>query len=130
MAQNQDNPYTDMKKTLETIAIEDGRYSSEIIRFVYEGLAYTVKTLADEPGHVTGQLLCEGLRQLAMKKWGRLAKLVLETGGITKTNDFGQIVWLLIENKWMSAQPSDSIEDFDNIYDFDSFKSDFNPDPA
>ena len=42
------------------------------------------------------------------------------------TRDFGQIVYLMIEHKWMSAQPTDSIEDFDDVYDFDViFKKQF-----
>ncbi len=116
----------EMKKKLETIAREDGRYNPCIVRFVYEGLAYTLKKEADEPGHITGQALCMGLKDMAVEKWGRLAMLVLNTGGIKTTGDFGEIVFLLIKNKWMSAQPADSIEDFSNIYDFKTvFKDQF-----
>jgi uncharacterized repeat protein (TIGR04138 family) len=115
-----------MKKSLEQIAKEDGRYGSGGVRFVYEGLGYTAKRIADEPRHVTGQTLCEGLKRLAIERWGRLSMLVLGTWGIKKTRDFGEIVYLMIDNKWMSAQPSDSIEDFDNVYDFQTaFKDEF-----
>ena len=35
-------------------------------------------------------------------------------------------VYLMIANKWMSAQPADTIEDFDNVYDFKTtFKDQF-----
>jgi uncharacterized repeat protein (TIGR04138 family) len=44
--------------------------------------------------------------------------LVLNTWDIRTTRDFGEIVFLMIKHKWMSAGPSDSIEDFDSIYDF------------
>ncbi len=116
----------EMKKKLETIAREDGRFSPGIVRFVYEGLAYTLKKEADEPGHITGQALCMGLKDMAVEKWGRLAMLVLNTGGIKTTGDFGEIVFLLIKNKWMSAQPADSIEDFSGVYDFKTiFKDQF-----
>ena len=109
-----------MKRDVEQIAREDGRYSHQAVRFVYEGLTHTVKNIADEPGHVSGQLLCEGLRQLALKKWGRLSLLVLDSWGVKTTRDFGEIVWLMIQNELMSAQPADTIDDFDNIYDFKS----------
>ena len=115
-----------MKKNLEKIARKDGRFSPQIIRFVYEGLGYTAKNVAAEPEHVTGEKLCEGLKKLAIEKWGRLAMLVLSTGGIKSTRDFGEIVYLMIKHKWMSAQPTDSIEDFDNVYDFKTvFKDQF-----
>ena len=115
-----------MKKNLEEIAAEDGRFCADVIEFVYEGLGYTMKNIVDEPGHVTGQLLCEGLRKLAVERWGGLAKLVLNNWGISSTNDFGQIVYLMIKHKWMSAQPADSFEDFSNVYDFQTvFKDQF-----
>lgn len=115
-----------MKKKLEEIAGEDGRYSPKAVRFVYEGLGYTVKKIADEPYHVTGQVLCEGLKKLALKKWGRLAALVLNSWGIKTTRDFGEIVYLMIKHKWMSTQPSDSIDDFNDVYDFKTvFKDKF-----
>ena len=115
-----------MKKKLEEIAGEDGRFSPNAVKFVYEGLGYTAKKNAAEPAHVTGQILCEGLRKLALKKWGRLAMLVLNNWGIKTTQDFGEIVYLMIKHKWMSAQPTDSIDDFNNIYNFKTtFKDNF-----
>lgn len=114
------------KITIEEIAERDGRYNPRAVRFVYEGLGYTAKKIASEPGHVTGQVLCEGLRQMAMEKWGRLALLVFSTWQIKTTKDFGQIVYLLIKNKWMKAQPTDSIDDFNDVYDFKTaFKDSF-----
>ena len=107
-----------MKKKLEQIAREDGRFSPQALRFVHEGLGHTVKKVVAEPGHVSGQALCEGLRHLAVKKWGRLAMLVLNSWGVKTTHDFGQIVYLMIEHKWMSDQPADSIDDFNDVYDF------------
>ena len=115
-----------MKRSLEQISEEDGRFTHEALKFVYDGLGYTVKNLVDEPGHVTGQTLCTGLKELAIKKWGRLAMLVLNTWGIKTTNDLGEIVYLMIENKWMSSQPTDTIADFSEVYDFKSvFKDGF-----
>ena len=115
-----------MKKNLEKIAREDGRYNSKAVKFVYEGLGYTAKKILVEPAHVTGQTLCEGLKKLAVEKWGRLAVLVLNSWNIKTTRDFGEIVYLMIKNKWMSAQPTDSIDDFNDVYDFKAvFKDQF-----
>ena len=115
-----------MKKKLEEIARGDGRFSPEAIKFVYEGLGYTAKKITAEPDHVSGQILCEGLRRSAIERWGRLAMLVLNTWGVKTTRDFGEIVYLMIKHKWMSTQPADSIDDFNGVYDFKTvFKDQF-----
>lgn len=107
-----------MKRTIEEIAKETGLYSPTAFKFVYEGLGYTVQNITKEPRHVSGQTLCEGLRRMALDKYGRLAPLVLKSWGIRTTRDFGEIVYTLIDYEWMSAQPSDSIDDFNDVYDF------------
>ena len=108
----------EMKKNLEQIAREDGRFSPTGIKFVYEGLSLTAKKITVEPRHVSGQTLCEGLKKLAIEKWGRMAIVVLNAWGIKTTRDFGEIVWLMIRHKWMSAAGGDSIDDFNDVYDF------------
>ena len=107
-----------MKSDLDEIARADGRYSPAAFRFVYEGLEYTVKNVVQERGHVSGQTLCEGLRQMALEQYGRLAWLVLRTWRVKATRDFGEIVYTLIDHEWMSTQPVDTIDDFNGVYDF------------
>jgi uncharacterized repeat protein (TIGR04138 family) len=107
-----------MKEKLDKIAREDGRYHPRGVRFVYDGLGYTMKNMLAEPQHVSGRTLCDGLKELALKRWGRLSLLVLNSWNIKTTRDFGEIVYLMIKHKWMSAQPTDTIEDFDDVYDF------------
>lgn len=115
-----------MKKSIEEIAVTTGRYSPAAFKFVYEGLGYTVQTITKEPQHVSGQTLCEGLRRMALERYGRLAGLVLKSWGIETTRDFGEIVYALIDCEWMSAQPTDTIDDFNTVYDFDTaFKDQF-----
>jgi uncharacterized repeat protein (TIGR04138 family) len=115
------------KKSLEEISEQDSRYNPKAVRFVYEGLGYTIRKSAGQPGHITGQTLCEGLRLLALEKWGLLAMLVLDSWHVKTTRDFGEMVYLLIRNNWMKAQPTDTIDDFNDVYDFktalkDSFR--------
>lgn len=122
----QDGQVCQMKKNFEQIAKEDCRFSPKAIKFVYEGLSFTVKKITVEPRHISGQTLCEGLRKLAVEKWGRLAMLVLNTWGINTTRDFGEIVYLMIRHKWMSAAETDSIDDFNDVYHFQTvFKDQF-----
>ena len=116
-----------MKESLEKIARDDGRYHPNAVKFVYEGLGHTMQNPVEEPpAHVSGQDLCESLRKLALKKWGRLAMLVLNNWNVRTTRDFGEIVYLMIKHQWMSAQPTDSIDDFNYVYDFKTaFKDQF-----
>jgi len=116
--QNLGKKSVNMKKKLEEIAKEDGRFSAGSLKFVYEGLGYTAKKTATEPNHITGQALCEGLKKLAIEKWGRLAMLVLNRWNIKTTRDFGEIVYLMIKHGWLSVQPTDSIDDFNDVYAF------------
>jgi len=107
-----------MKESLEQIAQADGRYSLGALKFVYEGLDYATSRIAAESEHVSARTLCEGLKKLAIEKWGRLAILVLNNWGVKNTRDFGEIVYLLIEHNRIKTQPTDSIDDFNDVYDF------------
>ena len=114
-----------MKKSIEEVARQDGRYHAKALKFVFEGLAETIdrirkeEGITDVPRHITGQELAWGLSNIACKQWGRLAGMVLRQWGIKSTRDFGEIVYLMIEHEWMTRQDTDSIEDFNNVYDFD-----------
>jgi uncharacterized repeat protein (TIGR04138 family) len=113
-------------KSIEEIAAEDGLYPMEAYQFVGMGLGYTTKKIkgdvdAPEPSrHVSGQELAQGLRELALKQWGRLAKAVLARWNIHSTDDFGRIVFRLVENQWMSKTENDRLEDFHKVYDFET----------
>jgi uncharacterized repeat protein (TIGR04138 family) len=117
-------------KSLEQIVEEVGLYPIEAYEFLHNGLAYTVQKVHGElkdpkavekkkkSYHVTGRDLSEGLREFALLRWGMLARTVLRRWGITKTEDFGRIVFALVENGHMSKTDDDTIEDFKNVFDF------------
>ena len=120
------------KKSIQQIIKENGRYPLPAVQFVREGLSRTVEQEHPEgatPGarrHISGAQLCEGLRQLALQRWGMLARSVLQRWNITGTRDFGEIVFLLVESGWMQKEPQDCLEDFENVYDFsEAFERDF-----
>lgn len=101
-------------------------FPAQAYQFVREGLAHTVKTIygdgsteEDESRHVTGQQLCLGLRDYAIKQYGLLAKTVLNTWGLHETGDFGRIVFSMIEAGLMRKTDEDTPEDFEGVFDFD-----------
>lgn len=68
--------------------------------------------------HVSGPDLCWGLRDYAHYRWGRLAVAVLASWSINTTDDFGRIVFDMIDHELMQKQPQDRLEDFRGIYEF------------
>lgn len=75
--------------------------------------------MSREELHVSGRDLCLGLRSLAIERYGSLAPVVLSKWGIRKTDDFGVIVFSLIEKGILSASPTDRLSDFSGVYDFE-----------
>lgn len=102
---------------------DDGRYPPAAYAFVQEGFEYTNEVIGAagqrESRHVSGQELCQGLRTLALRRWGLLAKTVLDHWNVHRTRDFGEIVYFLVRFDRMATQESDSINDFDDVYSFD-----------
>lgn len=113
---------------------DDPRYRREAYVFVRDGLDYANEVLGlgkqasgkkkakgkARRRHVTGQELCQALRQFAVDQYGYMAKTVLNSWGIHKTGDFGEIVYNLIKAKVMTKSEEDRREDFDDVYDFEA----------
>ena len=114
---------------------DDQRYKLEAYQFVRDGLQYAQEHLklgekkptshqSDEgpkvEQHLTGQQLCEAIRQYAVSQYGLMAKTVLNSWGLHTTSDFGEVVYNLIRVGLMKKSKSDRREDFDDCYDFDT----------
>lgn len=95
----------------------DGRYHEQAYAFVLESLEFTLRRIGQRR-HVTGQELSAGIRDYARERFGFLARTVLETWGIRKTDDFGEIVFNMIAEGLMGKTDTDSRRDFHDLYDF------------
>jgi len=69
--------------------------------------------------HVTGRNLCFGLRDFAIQQYGLLARTVLQRWQINSSEDFGHIIFAMVEAKILAKTDDDSIADFRNVYDFE-----------
>jgi len=108
---------------VENIYAKDCRYREEAYVFVMEALAYTQKKFK-RPKHVKGEEMLKGMRELLLDQFGPMTMTVLGHWGIRSTEDFGNIVFNLVENRVLSKTPDDSIEEFRNGYDFgEAFES-------
>ncbi len=104
---------------------KDSRYSLQAYYFVFEALDFTVNKLGKNPGssketerHVTGQQLLEGIKEFAVEQFGYMARPALEIWGIKRCEDFGEIVFNLVEGGLMGKTNTDTKDDFKGCYDF------------
>lgn len=102
---------------IDQICEADPRYKSDAYEFLMEALAFTQKKFKRSK-HVSGQELLEGIKDLLIQKFGPLTLLVLNHWGISRTEDFGNIVFNLVDNKILSKDSEDNIDSFQNGYDF------------
>jgi len=116
----------DMEIDWGNIQRKAGPYPLQAFAFVQEGLRYTVESIrANEPDlpehgrHVSGQELCIGLRDYAIKQYGLLARTVLERWHVRRTEDFGRLVFALVDAGLMSKTDEDSLDDFKGVFEFD-----------
>ena len=125
-----------VRDRMTLIAQQDGRYAPAAFFFVYEVVANTVKWLKagemqphdvagvrgvdGENFHISGYELLEGMRRLARERWGLLARSVLERWRVYRTEDIGEIVYIMVDDSELQwkRRDSDTKADFANGYDF------------
>lgn len=103
------------------------RYPVEAFHFVRRGLDYTVHQIHTNPEnmdeaerHVDGRQLCEGLRRFALDQYGMLARTMLARWNIHRTEDFGRIVFAMVEGGMMQKTDQDTLTDFEDGFNFDT----------
>jgi uncharacterized repeat protein (TIGR04138 family) len=128
---------TDLDARFREARTKAGPFPLAAYEFVREGLAYTARSVhgeapaklrnadeaalqrVDESRHVSGRQLCLGLRDYAQRQYGRLAKTVLAKWHIRGTEDFGKIVFAMIDAGMMRKTEEDSAQDFQDVFSFD-----------
>jgi uncharacterized repeat protein (TIGR04138 family) len=115
------NPKGDILKAVRDIVAKDPRYRVDAYLFVSDAVTHTSRKLAARKGarkHISGQELLDGIRELALDRFGPLALEVLSEWGVRRTEDFGSIVFNLVANGLLGASEEDSAQDFAGGYDF------------
>jgi len=102
---------------VEDIYEKDVRYKEGAYIFVMEALAFTQKKYKRSK-HVKGEEMLQGMKELLLNKFGPMTLTVLKHWGINNTEDFGNIVFNLVENRVLSKTEDDNIEEFRDGYDF------------
>jgi len=119
-------------EVVDLIIGRDQRYRRDAYCFVREALDHTqkkvVKSRQSQVCHVTGQELLAGLREFALQQFGPMALIVLEEWGIKRCEDFGEIVFNMVESGLLAKTEKDSRDDFKNGYVFEeAFRQPFLP---
>ena len=118
------------ERALELIRAKDPRFEDDAYTFVREALDHTQKTIGKSTRirHVTGQELLAGIRDFALAQFGPMAMTVLEEWGIRTCQDFGDIVFNMVDIGLLAKTEKDSRADFAGGYDFhDAFRKPFLP---
>ncbi|MBA4149377.1 MAG: hypothetical protein H0X66_14780 [Verrucomicrobia bacterium] len=117
-------------EVIEKIVAQDARYHRDAYTFLREGLEYTQRVICKkgEVRHVSGLELLTGLREYALTEFGPMAITVLEEWGIRSSEDFGEMVFNMVEHNLLAKTDSDTRSDFKDGYDFSNvFRKPFLP---
>ncbi|MFV0338272.1 MAG: Minf_1886 family protein [Chthoniobacterales bacterium] len=118
---------------IEAICSQDPRYSRGAYAFLNQALQTILKKQKkprkDYPAsHVNAIQLLEGFRAHALKEFGPMTSNVLDYWGVHSCKDIGNMVYNLIEAGVFGKTDEDSLEDFEEIFDFYSaFEKPFLP---
>jgi uncharacterized repeat protein (TIGR04138 family) len=113
------------EQVMDQLRERNPRYRETAYIFLISALHFVLQRL-DETRHISGRELTEGVRDLAIERFGPMARTVLEHWGILKTDDVGEIVFALVECGILIKQDEDSLDDFYGVYDFEEvFERDY-----
>lgn len=96
-------------------------------QFVFQALQHTQDKLdrfaatpeEEEHAHISGRELLLGIQEYASEQFGLMTTTVFKVWGIHSTDDFGRMVFELIERGEMRKTEHDELEDFFGVYDFE-----------
>ncbi len=111
----------DNLEVFQEIAESDGRYRREAYVFTLDAFNFAMEERRKRGvnGHISGIGLCEAIREFAEQSFGYLTRTVFSQWGVTRTDDFGEIVFTMIEHGILSKHEDDRKEDFEAAFSFD-----------
>jgi len=123
--------HSKFEAAIDAVLAKATQYDRAAYHFLREALDFTLnerKKDSGQTGHVSGQQLLDGLRRYALKQYGPMVPSVLEYWGISRTEDFGNMVFALVDVGIFGKTEHDSINDFKDIYTFEeAFVAPFRP---
>ena len=130
----------DFEGELNRIVGLDSRYDREAYVFLRQALDFChraelkagKKARLPEKGtgenHISVAQLLDGIRQYALQEYGPMAMMVLNSWGVKSSEDFGEIVFKMVEHRLLSVTEQDTREEFRKGFDFfEAFRAPFKP---
>ena len=110
---------------MDQIRLREPRFHERAFLFVLSALEFS-QTRLPERRHISGAELARACRDLALERYGVMARLVLDHWGIRQTDDIGDIVFALVDLGLLISQAHDTRDDFVGVFDFDqAFERDY-----
>ena len=103
---------------MDQIRLREARFHESAFLFVLASLEFLQSRLP-ERRHVDGRELAHAVRELALERFGVMARMVLDHWGVRCTGHVGDIVFALVDTGLLMSQPGDSKQDFEDVFDFD-----------
>ena len=103
---------------MERIRVREPRFDEGAYLFVLASLEFCQRRL-DERRHINGRELAIACRDLALERFGVMARLVLEHWGLRSTADIGDVVFTLVDLGLLMSQPTDTRDEFVDVFEFD-----------
>ena len=104
---------------MDRIRLKESRYDEQAYLFILSALEYSQSKL-ESRRHISAFELASSCRELALERFGLMSRVVLERWGIRGTSDFGEIVFTLVDLGFLVAQPTDTREEFQDLFDFET----------
>jgi uncharacterized repeat protein (TIGR04138 family) len=107
-------PISDPELLLDSVLEKDSRYARDAYYFVQRALHHYRERhrAGKEGGHIRGEELLEGVRELGVEEFGPMARLVFHNWGLKRGEDVGEMVYNMIDAGLMSKTSEDTREDF------------------
>jgi uncharacterized repeat protein (TIGR04138 family) len=119
---------TDLQRTdeiLQTLRSRNPRFHGKAYLFLLSALNSVIEKM-EEPRHISGAELAHGVRDLALARYGPMARTVLEHWGIHTTDDLGEMVFAMVDCGVLIKREEDRKEDFQGLFDFEEvFERDY-----
>ena len=103
---------------MDRIRLREKRFSEHAYLFVLAALEYC-QTRLTERRHISGRELAVACRDLALERYGVVARLVLEHWGVRASADIGDIVFTLVDLGLLISLPSDTRDEFVDAFSFE-----------
>jgi uncharacterized repeat protein (TIGR04138 family) len=103
---------------MDGIRLVEPRFDERAYLFVLAALEYCQQRM-DERRHITGRELALACRDLALDRFGVMARVVLEHWGVRSSGDIGDVVFTLVDLGLLMSQPTDTREEFAEVFGFD-----------